>query len=118
MCRILAFILMLCLTVPVSVLAAPNPNDNALEKASGNARFNRVDGDDRKGKKDKKHNDDDDMKEKKEKKEKKAKTKVTRKRINNEPETRTISARPFLLNLLTHSLKSRAWFICSGYDAP
>ena len=71
MCRILAFILMLCLTVPVSVLAAPNPNDNALEKASGNARFNRDDGDDRKGKKDKKHNDDDDMKEKKEKKEKK-----------------------------------------------
>jgi hypothetical protein len=64
---------MLCLTAPVSVLAAPNPNDNALEKASDNARFNRDDDDDSKGKKDKKHNDDDDddMKEKKEKKEKK-----------------------------------------------
>ena len=56
MYRILAFILMLCLTVPVSVLAAPNPNDNALEKASDNARFNRDDDDDSKGKKDKKHN--------------------------------------------------------------
>jgi hypothetical protein len=83
MYRILAFILMLCLTVPVSVLAAPNPNDNALEKASDNARFNRDDDrkgkkdkkhndddDDSKGKKYKKHNDDDDMKEKKEKKSK------------------------------------------------
>jgi len=60
MYRILAFILMLCLTVPVSVLAAPNPNDNALEKASDNARFKRDDNDDSKGKKDKKPNDDDD----------------------------------------------------------
>ena len=70
MYRILAFILMLCLTVPVSVLAAPNPNDNALEKASDNARFKRDDNDDSKGKKDKKHNDDDMNKEKKEKKSK------------------------------------------------
>jgi uncharacterized protein YxeA len=70
MYRILAFILMLCLTVLVSVLAAPNPNDNALEEASDNARFNRNDDDDSKGKKGKKHNDDDDMKEKKEKKSK------------------------------------------------
>ena len=68
MYRILAFILMLCLTVPVSVLAAPNPNDNALEKASDNARFKSDDEDDSKGKKDKKRDDDDDMKEKKEKK--------------------------------------------------
>ena len=80
MCRVLAFILMLCLTVPVSVLAAPNPNDNALEKASDNARFNRHDDDDSKGKKDKKHNDDDDMKEKKEKKEKKSKDKGDKKK--------------------------------------
>jgi hypothetical protein len=66
MYRILAFILMLCLTVLVSVLAAPTPNDNALEEATDNVRFNCNDDDDSKGKKGKKHNDDD-MKEKKEK---------------------------------------------------
>jgi hypothetical protein len=80
MYRILAFILMLCLTVPVSVLAAPNPNEKALENASDNALFNRNDGDDSKGKKDKKHNDDDDMKEKKEKSEKKSKDKGDKKK--------------------------------------
>lgn len=52
MYRILAFILMLCLVLPLSVLSAPNPNENALENASDNARFNRED-DVQKGKQDK-----------------------------------------------------------------
>ncbi len=52
MCRVLVYVLMFCLVLPLPVLSAPNPNENALENASDNARFNRED-DLQKGKRDK-----------------------------------------------------------------
>jgi hypothetical protein len=59
MCRVLAYVLMLCLVMPLPVMSAPNPNENALENASDNARFNRED-DVQKGKRDKRPGADDD----------------------------------------------------------
>jgi hypothetical protein len=58
MCRLLAYVLMLCLILPLPVLSAPNPNENALENASDSARFNRED-DVKKGKREKTPGDDD-----------------------------------------------------------
>lgn len=58
MCRILVYVLMFCLVLPLPVLSAPNPNENALENASDNARFNRED-DEQKGKRNKRPGDDD-----------------------------------------------------------
>ena len=52
MCRVMVYVLMLCLVLPLPVLSAPNPNENALENASEDARFNRED-DVQKGKRDK-----------------------------------------------------------------
>ena len=58
MYRILTFILVLSLLVPLSALAAPRPDDNALENASENARFNRDYEFDDKGRKKNKSDDD------------------------------------------------------------
>ena len=74
MCRVLVYVLMLCLVLPLPVLSAPNPNEKALENASDNARFNREDDlqkgkrdkgpgheDDENGRLEKMHDDDDDL---------------------------------------------------------